>query len=68
MKKLILCLLCVFLFTACASTKDYNIRRNLMILENYELPRNKPTKFSKSKIHKELDKRNKKYLRKLKKK
>jgi hypothetical protein len=71
MKNLIFSLICVLVFSGCASSKysrDYNIRRNLMILENYELPRNKPTKFSKKKTKKQLQKNNKKYLRKLKRK
>lgn len=68
MKKYIIILVCLFMFNGCASTRhnrDYNIRRNLMILENCELPRNKPLKFSKKKIHKELDKKNKKLQRKI---
>lgn len=37
-----------------------------MILENYELPRNKPLKYSKKKIKKQLWRKNQKYLRKQK--
>jgi uncharacterized lipoprotein YmbA len=68
MKKWII-ILCLLILSSCASTrhnKDYNIRRNLMILENYELPRNKPLKYSKKKIKKQLWRKNQKYLRKQK--
>lgn len=62
-------ILCMIIVSACSSTKHsnyYNVRRNLMILENYELPRNSPSNYSKGKIKKQLHKRNEKYLRKLK--
>jgi len=64
----IIIFLCILILSSCAPqryNRDYMIRRNLMILENYELPRNKQLKFSKYKVHKQMDKRNKKYLKKI---
>jgi hypothetical protein len=67
MKKRFICLICVLFLISCAPSKDYSTKRNLMLLENYELPRNKPLKHSKKPIKKKLHKSNEKYLRKLKK-
>jgi hypothetical protein len=62
MKKLILILCLLILTPACASTRynrDYNERKGLMLLRPNEYTRNKPLKFDKEKLKKQLRKKNK---------
>lgn len=71
MKKILIFIICLLIFSSCATTKDYNIRRGLMLLEPNEIPRNKELKYSKKKsmkiLHKRIEKEQKKLKRKYKK-
>ena len=68
MKRWIILILCSLMLMGCAGTKDVKIRRNLMLLEPNEIPRNKELKFSKKKslkiLHKRIQKEQKKQKRK----
>jgi len=62
MKKFIL-ILFLLLFTSCVGTRysrDYSERRGLMLLKPNEYARNKPLKFDKDKLKKQLQKKTKK--------
>jgi hypothetical protein len=70
MKKRLLLILCLFIFTSCYETKTqaYSSRRSLMLVESNDIPKNKPLKYSKSKtkkaIHKNFIKKQKQQRRK----